>query len=72
MRMSPIQAQETNGLKGFGFTITWEEREEERLELARSLQAKGLGVEDIAVELFGIADVSTCARVRDLLREEGR
>lgn len=50
---------------------SFHDKERERLELARDLQAKGQGTEDIAVALFGIADVSTCARVRDLLREEG-
>ena len=50
---------------------SFHDKERERLELARSLHAEGLGREDIAVRMFGRADGITIAAVRDLLREEG-
>lgn len=71
LRMSPIEAQETNGLKGFGFTVTWEDREDERLQRARQLKDEGRTDPEIALDIYGVADAVALSRVRDLLREEG-
>lgn len=47
----------------------YDQRIQARRQFVRELRQKGQGTEDIAVALFGSADVSTCNAVRDL---EGR